>query len=293
MSWSAHQFEAYILQRHLGERLPISYLAIVAGDVGADFIVKIWVYGFTIGDTHYGADTPDVFHRGFPGAGFTHSLAFGLVLAGVVWMLGRGKAWQVPWSVGIVIGHWAHVLTDINDSKGTMLLFPFSTHNFSIGTWAYGAQVGKHEDAAAYFSSLGFVMDAFFLILLLLIARDVLTRRYFDRVVRPVDPAWAAMGRRLPDDALLAIYRGLFIFAVVRMISWTTWAHTGDGHPWDLSWGGPHWLPKVEASDQTLAWALTGIVGVSLATAALWFGFLRRFRYAAGAGPSPQPARRR
>ncbi|MGQ0625124.1 MAG: metal-dependent hydrolase [Sporichthyaceae bacterium] len=278
MSWSAHQFEAYILQRHLGERISISYLAIVAGDMLPDFAVKIWVYGFNIGGTHYGASDPANFHRGWPGSGFTHSMLFGVLMALVVWWLGRGKAWQVPWSTGIVIGQWAHVLTDINDTKGTMLLFPFTTHNFSLGTWAYGAQVGKHEDAAAYFCSLGFVMDAIFLTLLLLIARDVLTRRYFERVVRPSDPAWAAMRRRLPDDALLAIYRGLFIFAVVRMISWTTWAHTTDGHPWDLSWGGPGWLAKVAPSEQSWQMWVVGVIGVSALITALWFGFLRRHR---------------
>lgn len=282
MSWSAHQFESYLLHRHLGRRMPISYLALVAGDVGADFLVKIWVYGFNVGGTHYGSDSPQEFHRGWPGAGFTHSLAFGALLAAVVWWLGRGKAWQVPWAVGIVIGHWAHVLTDVNDTIGAMLLFPFSTHKFSIGTWAYGAQVGKHEDAAAYFSSLGFAMDAFFLVLLLVTARDVLTRRHFDDRVRPVDPAWAAMGRRLPDDALLAIYRGLFVFAVARMISWTTWAHTSGGYPWDLSWGGPYWLTKVAPSEQSWQMWVVGGFGVTLAFLGLWYGLLRRHQFAAG-----------
>ncbi len=278
MSWSAHQFEAYVLQRHLGEKISISYLAIVAGDMIPDFLVKIWVYGFNIGDNHYGADNPSEFHRGWPGAGFTHSLLFGVFMAWVAWVLGRGKSWQVPWTTGIVVGHWAHVLTDVNDTKGTLLFFPFSTHSFSIGTWAYGAQVGKHEDAAAYFSSLGLVMDALWLLFLLVTARVVLTRAYFEKHVRPADPAWAGLARRLPDDALLAIYRGLFVFAVVRMISWTTWAHTRGDHPWDLSWGGPEWLPHIEPSDQSWVWAVTGVVGVTGALLALWYGFLARHR---------------
>ena len=50
-----------------------------------------------------------------------------------------GNAWSLP-AIGIVIGQWAHALTDMNDSKGTMLFFPFTTHNFSLGTWAYAAQ---------------------------------------------------------------------------------------------------------------------------------------------------------
>lgn len=279
MSWSAHQFESYILQRHLGEKIRISYLAIVAGDLLPDFLIKIWVYGFTIGDKHYGADRPADFHRTWPGAGFTHSLAFGVLIASIVWFLGRRKAWGVPWGIGVVVGQWAHVLTDINDTKGTMLLFPFTTHNFSIGTWAYGAQVGKHEDAAAYFSSLGFVMDFGWLLLLLLIARDALSREYFNRVVRTADPGvWERLARRLPEDGLLAIYRGLFVFGVARLISWTVWAQLEGGHPIDLSWSGPEWLPKVEPSHQTWEWAVVGVLGVSAALAALWFLVLRRHR---------------
>jgi membrane-bound metal-dependent hydrolase YbcI (DUF457 family) len=229
VSWSAHQFESYVLQRHFGARVRISYLAIVLGDVVPDSLVKIWVYGFTVHGHHYGSSDPANFHRSWPGGGFTHSMAFGVLVAALVWWLGRRKPWGVPWAIGIVIGQWAHVLTDINDTKGTMLLFPFTTHNFSIGTWAYGAQVGKHEDAAAYFSSLGFGMDALWLLILVIYARKVLTRDYFTEVIRPADQAaWARLGRRLPDDALLAIYRCLFAFALARVISWTIWAHLID-----------------------------------------------------------------
>ena len=66
------------------------------------------------------------------------------------------------------------MLTDINDSIGTMLLFPFSTLNWSLHTWAYAATVkgGKYLDAAAYYSSLGLVMDLFwFVVVLGLVAR--------------------------------------------------------------------------------------------------------------------------
>ena len=48
MSWGAHQFEGYVLQKHLGEAFTISYLAIVAGDAAPDFFAKAWVYGVTI-----------------------------------------------------------------------------------------------------------------------------------------------------------------------------------------------------------------------------------------------------
>ena len=56
---------------------------------------------------------------------------------------------------GYLLGYAAHALTDVNDSVGTLLLFPFSTLNWSVRTWAYAATVqgGKYLDAAAYYSS--------------------------------------------------------------------------------------------------------------------------------------------
>lgn len=288
MSWSAHQFESYVLQRHLGSRVRISYLALVAGDLLPDAFTKVWVYGVTVGGQHYGARDPADFHRSWPGGGFTHSLAFGALAATLVWWLGRDRGWGVPWGIGVVIGQWAHALTDINDSKGTMLLFPFTTHDFALGTWAYGAQVGKHEDAAAYFSSLGFVMDVGWLLVLLLLARDVLSRGYFRRVVVPADPgAWALLERRLSPEGALAVYRCLFSFAVARLLSWSVWAHAVEPHPWDLSWGGPDWLRKVPPSHQSVGWVVVGTVGVSLALVLLSRLVLRRHRLAVVAAEVP------
>lgn len=279
MSWSAHQFESYVLQKHFGEKIAISYLAIVVGDMIPDSFTKIWVYGFDVGDTHIGADDPAVFHRGWPGAGFTHSLLFGVVIATIVWLVGRPRPWAVPWAVGIVIGQWAHAITDINDSRGTMLFFPFTTHNVSLGTWAYAAQVGKHEDAAAYFASLGLVMDLAWLLILLLFARKVLTRHYFRTVIRPADPGiWDRIGRRIPEDGQVALYRGLFVFAVARMVSWTVWAHLLQGYEFDLGWTGPGWLHKVPPSHQTTAWLVGGALAVIACCALLWILVLRHAR---------------
>jgi len=56
--------------------------------------------------------------------------------------------------------------------------------------WKYGAGQGKFGDAAAYYSSLGFVMDAAALVLLLLFAWRTLSRDWFETVVRPVDGTW-------------------------------------------------------------------------------------------------------
>ena len=279
MSWSAHQFESYVLQKHFGRRITISYLAIVVGDMIPDSFTKVWVYGFNVGDTHYGAHEPADFHRSWPGAGFTHSLLFGVVIALALWWFARPRPWAVPWAVGIVIGQWAHSITDINDSKGTMLFFPFTTHSFSLRTWAYAAQVGKHVDAAAYFSSLGFAMDVLWFVILVVFAREVLTRRYFVRVIRASDPGiWNAIGSRIPEDGQLAIYRALFVFGVARTVSWTVWAHVIAKYEWDLGWSGPDWLAKVPPSPESPAWLIGGAIGVIVCCWSLSHFVLRRVR---------------
>ncbi len=73
----------------------------------------------------------------------------------------------------------------------------------------------------------------------------------------PADPhVWAWFGRFLDERGLLALYRGTFFYGVCRLVAWTTWAHLltdpvidgvrRNGYPWDLSWGGPWWIAKVE-----------------------------------------------
>ncbi len=75
----------------------------------------------------------------------------------------------------------------------------------------------------------------------------VLSERYWREVIVPADPkVWAWMGRRLPQRALLAAYRATFFYGLCRMVAWTTWAHVlhPDGlRGWDLTWGGPDWIP--------------------------------------------------
>lgn len=267
MSWAAHQFETYAIQAHLPKRWTgrISYLAIVAGDQTPDFVAKFWVYGFDIGGRHYGAAEPYKFHRGWPGAGFSHSLGFALLVAGLVYLFTKSRGW----SAGVLLGMAAHSITDINDSVGTMLAFPFSTENFSIGTWAYAATPGgKYLDARAYYSSFGFVMDAFWL-LVLLASWQVLTERYWREVIVPADlTAWAWLARRLPQRCLLAAYRATFFYGICRLVAWTSWAHLL--HPdslrgWDLRWGGPDWIPSFSLT-HTSAWT-AALVAVAFAVA--------------------------
>jgi hypothetical protein len=252
LSWAAHQFEVYAVQAHLPKKMvgKVSFWGIWLGDFTPDFLSKFWVYGITIGDRHYGASVPQQWHRGWPGMGFTHTVFLGILVCGALWLWRRNRAL----TIGYLFGFAAHALTDVNDSVGTMLLFPFSTLNWSLETWAYAAtrDGGKYLDGAAYYSSLGLVMDLFWLVVVLCSWR-VLTREYWRTSIVPADPhVWSWLGARMPERVLLAIYRATFFYGVARLVAWSTWAHLladpvidgvkHSGYPFDLSWTGPWWL---------------------------------------------------
>lgn len=269
MSWAAHELESYVLLRHFGTR--VSYLGVLAGTLLPDLATKLWVYGFSVGGHHIGAADPARFHRGWPGLGFTHSLTFGLVVAGLVlWRTGSR-----PWALGILVGQWAHVLTDVNDSVGTMVFFPFSTTHFSTGMWAYAATEGRHGDAAAYYSSLGGAWDVVWLAIALVSWR-VLSAAHFRQEVAPADPAWGWLQRRfaLPHVVLVAAYRAYFLYGACRIAAWTIWAHAVDRSPWDLRWGGP-WFVTAAAGPaatpaQLLMATVVGSAGLALTVAVVW-----------------------
>lgn len=185
--------------------------------------------------------------------GISHTLFFGALVTIGIWAWKHNRAW----TIGYLLGFAAHVLTDVNDSIGTMLLFPFTTLNWSLHTWAYAATVqgGKYLDAAAYYSSLGMAMDVFWLIVVLFSWR-VLTREFWRTQVVPADAyVWSWLGQWFDDRGLLAIYRGVFFYGVCRLIAWSTWAHfvakpiingvQHRGYPFDLSWTGPWWVHHV------------------------------------------------
>ena len=252
MSWAAHQFEIYAVQAHLPEKMrgKVSFWGIFLGDFTPDFLSKFWVYGITINGHHYGASVPQQWHRGWPGMGFTHTLFAGLVFALLLWGWKRNRAL----TIGYLLGYAAHALTDVNDSVGTMLLFPFSTVSWTLETWAYAAtrEGGKYLDAAAYYSSLGLAMDVLWLVVVLHTAR-IFSREYWRTQVVPADPhIWSWFNRFLPERGLLALYRATFFYGVCRLVSWTAWAHLFTdpvidgvhrrGYPFDLSWTGPYWL---------------------------------------------------
>ena len=75
MSWAAHEFENYLLQKEFTRRWCVtpSFLAIVLGTFAPDLFTKAFVYGAD-GDVAH-------LHRGWPGVGFSHSFSFGVFLA--------------------------------------------------------------------------------------------------------------------------------------------------------------------------------------------------------------------
>ncbi|MEY2476581.1 MAG: hypothetical protein QOG87_1896 [Actinomycetota bacterium] len=275
MSWAAHEIESYFLQKHIKAR--VSYLAILLGCLLPDFFTKLPVYGLNIGNmTILKAEFPAKYHRGWPGVGPTHSLLFGVLFALVVLWITKSRGW----ALGLLIGQWAHALTDIFDSVGTMLFFPFTSQHYSTGMWAYAAQAGRYGDAAAYYSSLGGVWDFMWLILALT-GIGVFSRKFFVDTVVPNDDVWPWMKRKfgMSERAMLVVYRAYFIYGACRIFAWFIWARL-DGAPLDWSWGGPYWVEKVSfpAEDWGNWFTQTGrgVVGLALALAAIWWLVGRR-----------------
>jgi len=234
MSWAAHDLEPYAIQKHL--RLKVAFVPLLIGSYSPDMMSKWFVYGIHLGPWELKADDPAHFHRGWPGVGFTHSLLFGVVIGLILWKVFGSKTW----GLSFVIGQWAHALTDTGDTVGTMLFFPW-TYHVHFGAWAYAGQTGRFTDAAAYFSGLGGMWDAFFVVYGLFSWR-VLTRSYFDEVIFKADRFWPFVNRLIPREALLIMYRTAFFYGTARWVAWTVWAHVIHHYPYDLSWGGPHWV---------------------------------------------------
>lgn len=281
MSWAAHELESYVLQKHI--KTKVSFLAILLGCFWPDMISKGTVYGFDAFGFSFHPENPDLYHRGWPGVGFTHSLLYGVVISLIVLWVFKSRAW----ALGLLIGHWAHVFTDICDSVGVMLFFPFSTQNYSIGMWAYAAQQGRYGDASAYYSSLGGVWDLFWLGMVLL-SWKVLTRNYFFTKVVADDPVWPWFKRRLKmsEVLMLALYRAYFLYGACRIFAWFFWSRFVDKAPLDLSWGGPYWVEKVHAKylpiGELLLRSTLGAAGLAASMWVLWMVVGRRLWARAG-----------
>lgn len=269
MSWAAHELESYVIQRHLKVRM--SYTAILAGCLMPDMFTKWAVYGVSVGGLTVKPTHPWHYHREWVGAGPTHSLAFGVFCGLLALAITKHRGW----ALGLMVGMWAHALTDTLDSVGTMLFFPFSTHTYSLGMWAYAGQKGHYGDAAAYYSSLGGVWDAFWLVVAVLSWR-VFTRRYFVDVVLPTDPVWARLRRRFhfSETTLLAMYRAYFLYAGARILAWFLWARLIRHAPFDPAWGGPYWVPHPYVAPQsfttTVLQTLVAVPAFVLALYVVW-----------------------
>ena len=235
MSWAAHELENFFFLKHLGQRA--SYLGLLVGALAPDFTTKLYAYGFSIGGISLKADNPAQFHRGWPGMGFTTSLMAGLIFAGLIYLFSRRNK---AWFLGVLVGYWAHVITDSLDSLGVMMFWPFYNGLIRVGMWAYGAGEGKLGDATAYYSSLGFVMDAAWILIVVVFAWRVLSREYFLTTVRPVDPVWGWLERKvmMPERAQLAFFRAFFFYGACRTISWSIWVHLIEGLPRDWAAAG-------------------------------------------------------
>ncbi len=234
MSWAAHDLEPYAIQRHFGARL--AFVPLLIGSYAPDLMSKWFVYGIQIGGIELKADDPVQFHRGWPGVGFTHSLLFGALVALLLWKVSGSRVW----GLSFMIGHWAHSITDVGDTVGTMLLFPWTQH-VHIDAWAYAGHTGRLTDAGAYFSGLGGMWDLFWIVYGLFSWR-VLTRGYFYENILPSDGFLRWLAKAIPEQAILALYRAAFFYGTCRWIAWTIWAHVLHDYPYDLTWGGPHWV---------------------------------------------------
>jgi hypothetical protein len=122
-----------------------------------------------------------------------------------------------------------------------MLLFPW-THHFELGAWAYAGQTGRLTDAGAYFSGLGCMWDLVWIVYGLYSWR-VLTRAYFERFIFAADHRfWGWLHKFIGTNGLLVLYRAAFFYGSCRWVAWSLWAHVVHDYPYDLSWGGPHWV---------------------------------------------------
>ena len=246
MSWAAHDLEPYVIQKHMGKR--VAFLPLLIGSYSPDLLSKWFVYGVGLAGWELKADNPAQFHRGWPGVGFTHSLMFGVLVGLLLYAIFRNKV--VAYS--FVIGQWAHAFTDMGDTVGTMLFFPFTDHLFAVGAWAYAGQTGRYVDAGAYFSGLGFVWDGVFVVWAILSWR-VITRAYFRETIVAADPFWRWAGRYVSETVLVTLYRASYFYGIARWTAWLIWAHLVRSFAFDFRWGGPRWVPRVYAEDLNAA----------------------------------------
>ncbi len=239
MSWAAHDLEPYLLRAKLGAAISVPFC--IVGSYSPDIFTKWAVYGLDFAGTKHIVDDPVQLHRGFPGVGFTHTLLFPLIIAGLIFLASKKRLW----AVSFLIGAWAHVFSDTLDSVGVMVLWPLTDWHMHFDVWEYVGEAGRRTDAIAYYTSFGGVWDAFWAVWLLARWRT-LTTAVFVREIYPSDPFWPWARRKLGMAGALAIYRASAFFGFTSIVAWTLWAiFVNDVHnSFDWTLHGPQWAPR-------------------------------------------------
>jgi hypothetical protein len=76
--------------------------------------------------------------------------------------------------------------------------------------------------------------------------------------------------------ALVVLYRAAFFYGTSRWIAWSLWAHVVHHYPYDLSWGGPHWVSA--AHSKSLSWLqVLGVAGILATGVAFAYAYRRGF----------------
>jgi hypothetical protein len=116
-----------------------------------------------------------------------------------------------------------------------------------------------------------------------LFARRTLGAAYFREVIVAADPrVWAWIHRRfgIDEPGLLALYRGLLFYGACRVAAWTLHARFVAHAPIDVSWGGPHYISRVDLSDSSLGETLAhGLFGAACLAAVLGVAWLVLIRH--------------
>ena len=70
----------------------------------------------------------------------------------------------------------------------------------------------------------------------------MLTTEHFRAKVVAADGFWRFVATRLSEPLAITLYRTAFFYGAVRWVGWMLWAHVLHDYPFDLTWGGPHWV---------------------------------------------------
>jgi len=240
VSWAAHDLEPYLFRAKLGGVISLPLCLI--GSYSPDIATKWAVYGFGWSKHEAVVSDPVQLHRGWPGVGFTHTLAFGVVMAALILLASRNPMW----AFSFLLGAWAHVLSDTLDSVGVMVFFPFSTWHLHFDVWQYVGEAGRRQDAIAYYTSLGGVWDVLWAAWLAMHWR-MFTARHFEAEIVPRDSFWLWMRTKVSLPVMLTVYRASAFFGVASILGWYIWALAINDFHAALDWsiGGPQWAPRV------------------------------------------------